>query len=310
MCRLFLVKFCPNQLFTNTKADIGACTKIHDDFVKRAYEEKASKTERLRFEDEFVEFCQQTLQDVERRIKRARNRLNASREDRDRVEDNSAQGLIYNDETTAKMNSYTEQIETLLESIEEMGGEGRVEEAQETMKEVEKLKEMKAALKRDNMPTHWIQQRAEMGAAQEKQMEVCDVCGAFLIVNDVQQRVDDHLMGKQHVGYGKLKLALDEVLARRDTDQDHQSEKTDSSERGLVRNDSNGSRNENERRSHRRDDDRDRNRDRDRKDRRSPHRNHRHDRHHRQRSRSRSRDRSSRHESRRGSDDRNRSRHS
>lgn len=31
-------------------------------------------------------------------------------------------------------------------------------------------------------------------------MEVCEVCGAFLIVGDAQQRIDDHLMGKQHVG--------------------------------------------------------------------------------------------------------------
>lgn len=42
---------------------------------------------------------------------------------------------------------------------------------------------------------------AELAAAQEKQMEVCPVCGAFLIVGDAQQRIDDHLSGKQHVGY-------------------------------------------------------------------------------------------------------------
>lgn len=106
-------------------------------------------------------------------------------------------------------------IEKLLAQIEELGCEGKVEEAQDIMKKVESLKEEKSALKRDNLPMHWIQQRAEIGAAQEKQMEVCDVCGAFLIVNDVQQRVDDHLMGKQHVGYGKLKTALDEILQKR-----------------------------------------------------------------------------------------------
>lgn len=43
-------------------------------------------------------------------------------------------------------------------------------------------------------------------------MEVCDVCGAFLIVGDAQQRIDDHLMGKQHVGYARLKSALQEIL--------------------------------------------------------------------------------------------------
>ncbi len=83
------------------------------------------------------------------------------------------------------------------------------------MKSLDKLKEEKIAVKRENQPGHWIQQKAEIGVAQEKQMEVCDVCGAFLIVNDVQQRVEDHLMGKQHVGYGRLKAALDELLEKR-----------------------------------------------------------------------------------------------
>ena len=40
-------------------------------------------------------------------------------------------------------------------------------------------------------------------AAQQKAMEVCDTCGAFLIVGDAQQRIDDHLLGKQHVGYAR-----------------------------------------------------------------------------------------------------------
>lgn len=47
--------------------------------------------------------------------------------------------------------------------------------------------------------SHWSM-TAELAAAQEKQMEVCTICGAFLIVGDAQQRIDDHLMGKQHLG--------------------------------------------------------------------------------------------------------------
>jgi hypothetical protein len=43
-------------------------------------------------------------------------------------------------------------------------------------------------------------------------MEVCDVCGAFLIVGDAQQRIDDHLMGKQHVGYARLKMAMEQLI--------------------------------------------------------------------------------------------------
>ncbi|XP_017302201.1 luc7-like protein 3 [Diaphorina citri] len=29
-CKYFLVKFCPHDLFVNTRADLGACTKVHD----------------------------------------------------------------------------------------------------------------------------------------------------------------------------------------------------------------------------------------------------------------------------------------
>lgn len=42
-------------------------------------------------------------------------------------------------------------------------------------------------------------------------MEVCEVCGAFLIVGDAQSRVDDHLMGKQHMGYAKIKATVEEL---------------------------------------------------------------------------------------------------
>ena len=54
-------------------------------------------------------------------------------------------------------------------------------------------------------------QAAEMAASQEKQMEVCEICGAFLIVGDAQQRIDDHLTGKQHMGFAKLRDAIKEI---------------------------------------------------------------------------------------------------
>lgn len=57
-------------------------------------------------------------------------------------------------------------------------------------------------------------QTIESFAAQEKQMEVCEVCGAFLIVGDAQSRVDDHLMGKQHMGYAKIKSTVEELKVR------------------------------------------------------------------------------------------------
>lgn len=44
----------------------------------------------------------------------------------------------------------------------------------------------------------------------EKTMEVCHVCGALLVVGDVQQRIDEHLMGKQHAGYARIRAYVED----------------------------------------------------------------------------------------------------
>ncbi|XP_076366385.1 luc7-like protein 3 isoform X2 [Tachypleus tridentatus] len=186
VCKHFLVKFCPNDLFVNTKADLGICSKIHDEKLKREYEDSAS-FQQMGYEDEFIRFCQGMLSDVERRIQRARRRLALGHQEG---------------------------------GVEELGCEGKVEEAQGIMKLVDQLKEEREAMRKGSEPSHWLQLTAEIAAAQEKQMEVCEVCGAFLIVGDAQQRVDDHLMGKQHVGYARLKSAVEEILHQREKERE------------------------------------------------------------------------------------------
>lgn len=44
----------------------------------------------------------------------------------------------------------------------------------------------------------------------EKTMEVCNVCGALLVVGDIQQRIDEHIMGKQHSGYARIRTYVEE----------------------------------------------------------------------------------------------------
>lgn len=119
-----------------------------------------------------------------------------------------------------------------------MGIQGNVEQAQGLMKLCDKLKEEREQLRKQNDNSHWQQvltksveekfschvtvnpylnfllfclKTADLAAAQEKQMEVCDTCGAFLIVGDAQSRIDDHLMGKQHMGYARLRSAIEEI---------------------------------------------------------------------------------------------------
>lgn len=45
----------------------------------------------------------------------------------------------------------------------------------------------------------------QQGSNSSKDMEVCEVCGALLVVGDAQQRLDEHIMGKQHMGYARIR---------------------------------------------------------------------------------------------------------
>nr|DBA27461.1 TPA: hypothetical protein GDO54_007950 [Pyxicephalus adspersus] len=197
VCKYYLCEFCPAELFTNTRSDLGPCEKIHDENLRKQYE-KSSRYMKVGYEREFLRYLQSLLAEVERRIRRGHARLALSQNQ----QASGSVGPAGKNEEKAEV--LTNKIEGLLQQIEELGSEGKVEEAQGMMKLVEQLKEERELLK---STTSTI----ESFAAQEKQMEVCEVCGAFLIVGDAQSRVDDHLMGKQHMGYAKIKSTVEEL---------------------------------------------------------------------------------------------------
>lgn len=68
------MKFCPHDLFVNTRADLGQCAKIHDDEAKALYE-KSHSYKKQQYEDEFIRFCQSMLNEVERKIVKGKQRL-------------------------------------------------------------------------------------------------------------------------------------------------------------------------------------------------------------------------------------------
>lgn len=72
---MYFVKFCPHDLFVNTKADLGACLKVHDDEAKDLYEKAAYSYRKQQYEDEFIRFCQSMLGEVERKIVKGKQRL-------------------------------------------------------------------------------------------------------------------------------------------------------------------------------------------------------------------------------------------
>ena len=43
VCKFNLLSFCPNDLFPNTKADIGPCERRHDDYLKEQFGSDADR---------------------------------------------------------------------------------------------------------------------------------------------------------------------------------------------------------------------------------------------------------------------------
>lgn len=208
-CKYFMVKFCPHDLFVNTKADLGPCPKLHCEEAKCQFSEAEDTFLKLQYEEDFVRFAQGMLNEVERKIVKGEQRLALMGKSEPPPQLTSAQTQKNEDQIAL----LTEKINNLVAEAEQMGIQGNVEQAQGLMKLCDQLKEEREALRRQNENSHWSA-TVELAVAQEKQMEVCKVCGAFLIVGDAQSRIDDHLMGKQHTGYGRLKAAVDEILKK------------------------------------------------------------------------------------------------
>lgn len=210
VCRYYIVQFCPHDLFTNTKADLGSCPKIHDEDLRKKYQEAADGYKKTQFEDEFLRFSQRMVNDLSHKIKRAKERLLLTQ-----MENAAANGISpqMQEEIEEKINILTDKINVLVDQAETAGCQGDVEEAQGLLKLCDQLKS-----ERDELKTS-IGLKAKPGEdgqfGPQKAMEVCETCGAFLIVGDAQQRIDDHLMGKQHVGYARLKASVDTILEER-----------------------------------------------------------------------------------------------
>lgn len=253
-CLYFLVKFCPHDLFVNTRADLGVCPKIHDEEAKRLYEEARPSVRKRHFEDEFLRFSNHMLNEVDRKITKGKQRL--------LLMNKGENAPVYVSKYQEQLNNLNARIKKLIGEAEEAGNRGDVDQAQGLMTLCDQLKEEKESLVQqhdagvaapgeaggaplvtpEKQPVALGGGGAEKSAnwqdftSTEKQMEVCEVCGAFLIVGDAQQRLEDHLTGKQHMGYSRLRKAVDEMYEKRKQERDEEERVKDEERRHKMDN--------------------------------------------------------------------------
>lgn len=64
ICKKFLVKFCPNDLFHNTKSDRGTCLKKHDEKLKSAFEAANDEKFKVIYSAELLKDIEAIINDV------------------------------------------------------------------------------------------------------------------------------------------------------------------------------------------------------------------------------------------------------
>eukprot|EP00249_Psilotum_nudum_P014646 c24937_g1_i2 orf=601-1671(+) len=203
VCGFNLVRFCPHDLFVNTKSDLGPCPRLHDLKLKESFEQSSRHDMFVpRFEAELAQFCEKLVQDLDRKVRRGRERI---------AQDVDLASLVpLPTEKAEQLATIEEKIRKLLEQSESLGEEGKVDEAQALMKKVDILNAEKTLL---------MQQASnERGLvmSQEKKMALCEICGSFLVANDAAERTQSHVTGKQHVGYGMVRDYIAEYKARKE----------------------------------------------------------------------------------------------
>ncbi|ETN69811.1 ADP-specific Phosphofructokinase/Glucokinase conserved region [Necator americanus] len=227
ICKYYIVGFCPHDMFVNTKADLGACPRVHDDNLRLEYP-KSDKFEKLGFEREFLKFLSRLDEDNQRRIRKNLEKLKANEENGQKKEDlrklRDEQEIARIDGEIKACMAEAEKVAVFLFlfilpsqkrvsiTLLKAGEEGLVTKCQELVEKIEQLEKQKAAVEERVNSNTALPPPIDESAI--KVMEVCEVCGSMLIKNDAQCRVEEHLSGKMHMGFSKIKVTIEELRTR------------------------------------------------------------------------------------------------
>jgi len=100
----------------------------------------------------------------------------------------------------------TIEINELHKKAEELGEDGKVDEAKQALNRAEQLNQQKAAAQ-----INQLSYISEGGPGNQQKLRVCDVCSAYLSLYDSDRRLADHFGGKLHIGFHLIREKLTEV---------------------------------------------------------------------------------------------------
>ncbi|KAL2890320.1 U1 snRNP-associated protein usp106 [Ceratocystis lukuohia] len=194
VCGSYIVGNCPHDLFTNTKQDLGPCTRVHSENLKTEYEGLSDREKQsYGFEHDYMRDLQKYIESCNMRIEQAQRRLEKT-PDEIRQTNNLLKSIV--DMSTNVSNGLLE--------VEILGEMGEVHRAIDEFYRVRQYAQSKADREKD------LKDLSDTsGPSGHQKLQVCDVCGAYLSRLDNDRRLADHFYGKMHLGYAQMRKAYE-----------------------------------------------------------------------------------------------------
>ena len=195
VCKFYLLDFCPHDLFPNTKSDLGPCKRRHDQYFRQQFNKDSNREGyQIKYEEMLMDFLEELIAEVDNKMKKSLERIEAPLPETEKPKD-----------VMDHIRMIDLKIQELIEAAEKFGEVGRIDDSEMVMKQIDRLKEQKNEL--NMFSEHPLMLK-------EKQMKVCEVCGAMQSMQDNEKRLQTHIEGKLHTGYAKIREYL-EMLRRR-----------------------------------------------------------------------------------------------
>jgi len=202
------------------------------------YNREAKERTKAKYERRFLSFLQDMIEQLDRKIARDKERLGVEeQEQKTEAETPTPTPLlpqraekVFSSAQKERLDSIDEEIKEKQLSMERYGNEGRVEEAQELLAEVELLKREKEIIHdKARKQAGWTT------TEQSRFLRVCEVCGAYLGLNKnrQQQHTDNHWQGRLHAGYELVRETAAELEERAKVRKEFVKEKKSESEDEL-----------------------------------------------------------------------------
>ena len=191
VCKFFLIGFCPHELFTYVKSsNIGECHYRHDQQFKISFESDPNREYyQIKYEESLISFLESITSELDMKIKRCLERIELPPPEQ-----------VLNKDAQIEIENLNKEITEKIKEAEHLGEMGLIDQSEKLMKEIEQIKIQR------NLLTNTKEHAA---IYKDRQMKVCEICGALQSAIDNEKRIQTHKEGKIHSAYLKIRQCLE-----------------------------------------------------------------------------------------------------